>query len=102
LASRLTGWRIDIHSQSKIREMERRSRAEIAAIPGVGHELAVQLFDLGWRSLRDLAVANTDELAQVVGVDEAERIIDLANDAASGNLQLEVVYEEEAELQGEG
>jgi N utilization substance protein A len=102
LASRLTGWRIDIHSQSKIREMERRSRAEIAAIPGVGHELAVQLFELGWRSLRDLAVANTDELAQVVGVDEAERIIDLANDAASGNLQLEVVYEEEAELQGEG
>jgi N utilization substance protein A len=102
LASRLTGWRIDIHSQSKIREMERRSRAEIAAIPGVGHELAIQLFELGWRSLRDLAVANTDELAQVVGSDEAERIIDLANDAASGNLQLEVVYEEEAELQGEG
>ncbi|MFV8754360.1 transcription termination factor NusA [Nannocystaceae bacterium ST9] len=102
LASRLTGWRIDIHSQSKIREMERRSRAEIAAIPGVGHELAIQLFELGWRSLRDLAVANTDELAQVVGSDEAERIIDLANDAASGTLQLEVVYEEEAELQGEG
>ncbi len=102
LASRLTGWRIDIHSQSKIREMERRSRAEIAAIPGVGHDLALQLFELGWRSLRDLAVANTDELAQVVGADEAERIIDLANDAASGNLELEVVYEEEAELQGEG
>jgi len=102
LASRLTGWRIDIHSQSKIREMERRSRAEIAAIPGVGHELAVNLFELGWRSLRDLAVANTEELAQVVGSDEAERIIDLANDAASGNLELEVVFEEEAELQGEG
>src|SRR5215204_2249268 len=33
LASRLTGWRIDIHSESKIREMEARSLAEMAAIP---------------------------------------------------------------------
>ncbi|NVB41568.1 transcription termination/antitermination protein NusA [Pseudenhygromyxa sp. WMMC2535] len=98
LASRLTGWRIDIHSQSKIREMERRSRAEMAAIPGVGRDMALQLFELGWRSLRDLAVANIDELAQVVGSgDEAERIIDTANDAASGNIELEVVYDAEEE-----
>ncbi|MFO7561263.1 MAG: transcription termination factor NusA [Enhygromyxa sp.] len=98
LASRLTGWRIDIHSQSKIREMERRSRAEMAAIPGVGRDLAAHLFDLGWRSLRDLAVANVEELAQVVGsVERADDIIDLANDAASGKLELEVVYEEEEE-----
>src|SRR5690606_39430037 len=34
LASRLTGWRIDIHSQSKIREMERRSLAEIGRAAG--------------------------------------------------------------------
>jgi N utilization substance protein A len=109
LASRLTGWRIDIHSQSKIREMERRSRAEIAAIPGVGRELAVELFELGWRSLRDIAVANIDELASIVGgTDEAEQIIDLANEAASGKLQLEVVFEddeheqEEAHTGGEG
>jgi len=98
LASRLTGWRIDIHSQSKIREMERRSRAEMAAIPGVGRDMAAHMFELGWRSLRDLAVANTDELAQLVGSEEAaETIIDTANDAASGNIELEVVYEDEDE-----
>ncbi|PRP90578.1 hypothetical protein ENSA5_63810 [Enhygromyxa salina] len=103
LASRLTGWRIDIHSQSKIGEMERRSRAEMAAIPGVGRDVAAHLFDLGWRSLRDLAVANIDELAQVVGsVDAADEIIDTANDAASGKIQLEVVYDiEEDELDDE-
>jgi transcription termination/antitermination protein NusA len=96
LASRLTGWRIDIHSQSKIREMERRSRAEMAAIPGVGRDLAAHLFELGWRSLRDLAVANLDELAQVIGdSDAADDIIDTANDAASGKIQLEVVYDDE-------
>ncbi len=95
LASRLTGWRIDIHSESKIEHMEQRSLAEIAAIPAVGEDLAHELFDAGWRSLRDLAVADADELARMPGVgslDRAESIIEVANDAASGNVQLDVQY----------
>src|SRR5436190_1192385 len=32
LASQLTGWRIDIHSESKVREMEARARQSLAAI----------------------------------------------------------------------
>ncbi|MBX7084692.1 MAG: transcription termination factor NusA [Nannocystaceae bacterium] len=95
LASRLTGWRIDIHSESKIRDMERRSLAEIAAIPQVGEELALLLFQNGWRGLRDLAVADAEELAAMPGVDTLERaeaIIEVANDAASGNIQLAVNY----------
>jgi N utilization substance protein A len=102
LASRLTGWRIDIHSESKIREMERRSLAEIAAIPGVGEDLAALLFQNGWRGLRDLAVADAEELASVPGVDtldRAESIIEVANDAASGNIRLDVRYPNPA---GEG
>jgi N utilization substance protein A len=100
LASRLTGWRIDIFSEAKIREQEARNLAEIAAIPGVGDDLAHELFGLGWRGLRDLAVADSDELAQVQGVDtveNAERIIEIANDAASGNLELSVRYPGEGE-----
>jgi N utilization substance protein A len=95
LASRLTGWRIDIHSESKIREMEARSLAEMAAIPDVGHDLATLIFQMGWRGLRDLAVADADELAEVPGVgspERAEEIIDVANDVASGNLKLDVKY----------
>ncbi len=97
LASRLTGWRIDIYSESKLRQMERRSLAEIAAIPEVGEVVASNLFQMGWRNLRDLAIADADELAQVPGVgslDRAEAIIEVANDAASGKIQLEVHYPE--------
>ncbi len=97
LASRLTGWRIDIYSESKLRQMERRSLAEMAAIPGVGDTVASALFQMGWRNLRDLAIADADELAQVQGigsVDQAESIIEIANDAASGKLQLQVKYPE--------
>ena len=32
LASQLTGWRIDIHSESKVREMEQRAKQSLAAI----------------------------------------------------------------------
>ena len=99
LASRLTGWRIDIYSESKLRQMERRSLAEMAAIPGVGDGVASALFQMGWRNLRDLAIADADELAQVQGigsVDKAEAIIEGANDAASGKLQLAVKYPEAA------
>ena len=55
LASQLTGWRIDIHSESKVREMEQRSRVSMAAIEGVGTEIADTLFKLGWRSAADVA-----------------------------------------------
>jgi N utilization substance protein A len=99
LASRLTGWRIDIYSESKLRQMERRSLAEMAAIPGVGDAVASALFQMGWRNLRDLAIADADELAQVPGigsVDKAEAIIEVANDAASGKLQLAVKYPDNA------
>jgi N utilization substance protein A len=111
LASRLTGWRIDIFSESKIRQQEVRNRAEMAAIPGVGHELSEVLFHMGWRRLRDLAVADADELAQVEGLGElslAEAIIETANDAASGNIALQVEYPpepvegEESDAEGGG
>ncbi|MFY0541745.1 helix-hairpin-helix domain-containing protein [Nannocystis pusilla] len=97
LASRLTGWRIDIYSESKLKQMERRSLAEMAAIPGVGDAVALAMFQMGWRNLRDVAIADAEELAQVPGVgstERAEQIIEVADDAASGKLELNVKYPE--------
>jgi N utilization substance protein A len=85
LASQLTGWRIDIHSESKVREMEQRSRVSMAAIEGVGAEVAETLFKLGWRSAADVANAKPEELASVTGIgsaDGARRIIASAARAA--------------------
>ncbi|HRI08084.1 MAG TPA: transcription termination factor NusA [Nannocystaceae bacterium] len=93
LASKLTGWRIDIHSESKLREMEQRNLALMAAIPGVGDALASVFFQMGWRDVRDLAIADAEELASVPGVgsmERAEAIIEVANDAASGRIKLDV------------
>jgi N utilization substance protein A len=79
LASQLTGWRIDIHSESKIQELETRAKMQIASINDVSEELAETIFRHGWRSVTDVARAHPDELAQVPGVggaDRARQIID--------------------------
>jgi len=68
LASQLTGWRIDIHSESKVREMEEQARRSMAEIEGSSEELANTLFKLGWRSADEVARAKLEELAGVPGV----------------------------------
>jgi transcription antitermination factor NusA-like protein len=84
LASQLTGWRIDIHSESKIYELERRAKEQISqAIESAGFDGAVSdtLFKLGWRSVGELGRAHIEELAGLPGVsgpDGARRIIEAA------------------------
>lgn len=84
LASQLTGWRIDIHSESKIYELERRDKEQIGRAlqdAGFGFELADVLFKLGWRSLSFLSRASAEEMGSVPGVggtEGAQRIIQAA------------------------
>ena len=84
LASQLTGWRIDIHSESKIYELERRAKEQIvAAIDSAGFDNSIgdTLFKLGWRSVAELARAAVEELAGLPGIggpDGARKIIESA------------------------
>lgn len=100
LASQLTGWRIDIHAESKVREMEDKSRRSMASIEGVGEDLANTLFKLGWRSAREVADARAEELAALPGLGglaAAERI----KVAAAVRVEQEIVEEREARAQAE-
>lgn len=86
LASQLTGWRIDIHSETKVREMEARARASLAAIGGIGAETVEALFRADWRSAADVAKANPEEIATLPGVGSAAgaaRLIEAAAEAAA-------------------
>jgi predicted RNA-binding protein YlxR (DUF448 family) len=69
LASQLTGWRIDIHSESKIYELERRAKEQIAAIPGVSGRAGRDPVQAGLAlGQSELARALAEELAGVPGV----------------------------------
>jgi N utilization substance protein A len=85
LASQLTGWRIDIHSETKVREMEARSKQSLASIEGISAELAETMFKEGWRSAAEVAGAKPEELAAVPGLgdlDTAKTITKAAAKAA--------------------
>ncbi len=100
LASQLTGWRIDIHSESKIQELERRARMQIGAIDGLDEELAELLFRLGWRSVSDIARARAAELAQVPGIgseEAAQGIIDGAKEYLKAEQRRQEAARREAE-----
>jgi transcription termination/antitermination protein NusA len=103
LASQLTGWRIDIHSESKIYELERRAKEQIAAaIAADGFDVTVAetLFKLGWRSVGELARAHVEEMAGLPGIggaDGAKKIIDAAKAYIAGGGRRQGDVRKEAE-----
>ena len=68
LASQLTGWRIDIHAESKVKEMDRLERIKLSELSGSSEEIANTLFRLGWRSVQDVAEAHIEDLSGVPGI----------------------------------
>lgn len=78
LASQLTGWKIDIHSESKILEMEQEARLALVALDGIEEDQIDTLRRLGYRSLEHIAGTSIEELGNIPGVslEAAERIRD--------------------------
>lgn len=70
LASRLTGWDLDVRSEAEAEEEARRSRQSLSAIPGVGDVTAELLFQHGFKSAEEVAQADEAALAEVDGIPE--------------------------------
>ena len=84
LASKLTGWRLDVRSVSVAEEEARRARAALSAIPGIDFMHAELLFQHGYRGVREVADAALEELFEVEGLnqDQASEIHRLAKEYA--------------------
>jgi N utilization substance protein A len=76
LASRLTGWKIDVRSESEAEEETRRARASLGAIPGVNDMAAELLYQSGFKSAEELAEADLETILDVdgIGPEKAEAI----------------------------
>ena len=70
LAVQLTGWRIDIKSESKMRELARWIAEAVSVVPGCGEPEAELLLQRGITSLEDLARCETELLISLPGIDE--------------------------------
>ncbi len=71
LAVQLTGWRIDIKSESKMREVARWLSRAVSVVDGCGDPEGELLLQQGITSLEDLAECQSDLLSSLPGIDEA-------------------------------
>ena len=71
LAVQLTGWKIDIKSESKMRELARWFAEAVSVVPGAGEGEAEMLLQSGVTSLDDLARCTDELLTSLPGVDAA-------------------------------
>ena len=84
LAARLTGWHIDIKSESQRKEAAQErvahSAEELGKLEGVGPKTTDILIKGGWGSIEKLAQAKPDDLTVLRGVGEktASKIIEAA------------------------
>jgi N utilization substance protein A len=68
LASKLTGWRIDVRSVSVAEEEAKRARAALSVIPGIEFTHVELLFQEGFRSVKDIANADVADLEDIEGI----------------------------------
>jgi transcription termination/antitermination protein NusA len=71
LAVQLTGWRIDIKSEAKMREVAQWFAEAVSVVESCGEPEAELLLQRGITSLEDLADCQTELLASLPGIDEA-------------------------------
>lgn len=73
LASELTGWTIDVLSETqfaaRVEEMQDAQEAALCATLGVDREIAVQLLSAGYDSAEAVAYGDRDALAAIAGFD---------------------------------
>ena len=86
LASQLSGWRLDIVSESRFQQIEEEAIAALSRL-STNEELSRSLYRMGFRSLDEVVEASEGELASVPGV-SAEDVAKLREDAATAMEEL--------------
>jgi N utilization substance protein A len=81
LASQLTGWKLEINSETKVREMKQFAEQSFKTL-GLNDQAIDLLYGHGFRMARDLLDANHDLLLQIPGIN-TENVGDLVSRAKS-------------------
>ncbi|SPD74928.1 transcription termination/antitermination L factor [uncultured Desulfobacterium sp.] len=80
LASKLTGWRLDVLGETNYNQALKDGYRSLLDLPGVGAKRASELYDIGFRSVEDVASAIPDDLLAVQGLgkERAQKLIENA------------------------
>jgi len=80
LASKLSGWRIDVKNETKYERMLKEGYKALLNLPQVDETVADALYEAGYGSVFDILSSNKEELEQVEGLGEVkvEKLIEAA------------------------
>ena len=70
LAVKLTGWKIDVKSETMAAEKDEDAYASLTRVPGIGPAMAEKLFAQGIKSVAMLAAMEPETLSAIPGVGE--------------------------------
>jgi N utilization substance protein A len=88
LASKLTGWKIDIKSESKMEKISSEILETFRGLPHIGDVSSRILYNEGFRSINELAEIDPEELARVLEL-ENEKTLEII-EAAKGMVEKKV------------
>lgn len=71
LAAELTGWNIDIYSESKLDEMAKKAKKTLVEALEIDDGMAMVLYSHAFRSPEEIAAASIEELQQIPGMSAA-------------------------------
>lgn len=82
LASRLTGWKLDVRSEAEVEVEHLRALEQLSAITGLSAMTAEMLYQNGFKSPEELVTADLDMLLEIEGIepDKAKAILQAAQE----------------------
>jgi N utilization substance protein A len=70
LASKLTGWKIDIKSESKMEKISTEILERFKGLPHIGDVASRILYNEGFRSVKDVGEVDPEELAKIIEIEK--------------------------------
>lgn len=102
LAARLTGWKLDVKSTSRLASDFDRLFEPLREVPGLDNVSMELLYDNGYRELEDLAFATPEELTEIIGsggADAAELVVRAQAAVAASRRRMEAKMQAEGETE---
>jgi len=86
LTAKLVGWRVDIFSEEKMRELQAIQTQRVLELPGVEEKVLEVLRQAGYTTVSAIAGASEEDLEKLPGVDKAtaEKLVKAARETLQG------------------
>jgi len=98
LASRLTGWHLDVTSESRYSQAMKDGYDSLIALPGIGVSSADALYEKGFFSVEELSQSTVEDLIQIRGIaeDKAKKLIETAKETVERLAAVDEIPDDES------